>query len=36
MFAIITMYIIQCKLYNTLCVGNALKTYSMQKNTDKM
>ena len=28
MFAIIIMYIIQCKPYDALCVGNALKTYS--------
>ena len=30
MFAIIIMYIIQCKPYNTLSVGNALKTYSIK------
>ena len=30
MFVIITMYIIQCKPYNTFCVGNALKTYSIK------
>ena len=35
MFAIITMYIIQCKPYNTLCVGNALKKYSLKINYSK-